>query len=457
MNSRDVTLLGYYLERYPELKDTVEAHPPRIWFRRRWRVIQDFRVLKSGIEFTVGCRSKVRFSLQNDRTLLRGRFRARLLDLLPRHLPDWRILKVSDGTSRNYHQTATFLRLYVWNGRRRSAVLVAYPEQGRQLSERFLSSALLWRHSLQNQGVDQLLLFVPEFWSERFLNSVALIGLSVTCYKYDMCAAATPSKFRLRKIYPRPAMVSRVGSPFIILPYRHGTAPLLREIRDQYRFLDLVYRQGRWELDYKGLRVAWSEDGTKRCFFDADSPKLLDASAATRFEQHLQSVARFRRFPPQQPTHPYYRSAEERWLESLILRDHSIVNRDFEDVIYSQVPTCLDKDRKVLDLLTATRKGRLAVLELKVDKDLNLLFQALDYWERVWCHLKNGDFQRDGYFQGMNLSDEPPLLYLVSPLFEFHRETPSLRKYLRGTLNVGVIGINSDWKRRLKVLRRFDS
>ena len=45
----------------------------------------------------------------------------------------------------------------------------------------------------------------------------------------------------------------------------------------------------------------------------------------------------------------------------------------------------------------------------------------------------------------------------MPPLFEFHRETLSLKKYLGGIPNVRVTGINSDWKRRLKVLRRFDS
>ena len=37
----------------------------------------------------------------------------------------------------------------------------------------------------------------------------------------------------------------------------------------------------------------------------------------------------------------------------------------------------------MLDLLTVTRGGRLAILELKVDEDLHFPLQGLDYWIRV--------------------------------------------------------------------------
>jgi len=42
------------------------------------------------------------------------------------------------------------------------------------------------------------------------------------------------------------------------------------------------------------------------------------------------------------------------------------------------VPSYLDGQRKVLDLLTVTKSGRLAVLELKTERNLDLIFQGLD-------------------------------------------------------------------------------
>jgi len=53
------------------------------------------------------------------------------------------------------------------------------------------------------------------------------------------------------------------------------------------------------------------------------------------------------------------------------------------DLVYSQVPTLSSGDRGMLDLLAGDRIGRLCVIELKADEDLQLPMQALDYWIRV--------------------------------------------------------------------------
>ena len=95
------------------------------------------------------------------------------------------------------------------------------------------------------------------------------------------------------------------------------------------------------------------------------------------------------------------------------------------------------------------------VIELKPHREIGLLLQGLDYWDRVRRHLAGGDFQKAGYFPGIELSSEPPLLYLVSPLFEFHPIMPVLRSYLSPVVRFECTGINADWKRGLKVVRRF--
>jgi len=170
---------------------------------------------------------------------------------------------------------------------------------------------------------------------------------------------------------------------------------------------------------------------------------------------HIAEVRRARCFPSPAPASFFYREAPELWLESLILRDHRALNGDFGNLVYSQVPTCLDGERKILDLLTVTSAGRLAVIELKIQKDLDLVFQGLDYWDRVEHHLRNRDFQASGYFAGVELSDTAPLLYLVSPLFEYHRELPFLRRYVRMDVDPVCVGINCDWRSGIRILRRF--
>ena len=335
------------------------------------------------------------------------------------------------------------------------------------MTNRLLSAAVLWWDRLRcgrRRGFDtrqktthstaapgRMLLLLPETWSERLLLMLPKFRIRFVCYKYQ------PRNPRsLRQIYPRPVSSSEIRAPYVMFDFAGEVPGPLAEIRNSHPELDLTYRQNRWELGYLGLRVFWYEAERGEYLFDLERPTIWTAERNDLLEQHLEKVVRMRKFPPAAAGSFYYTADHEQWLESLIRRDHRIVNPDFVDAIYSQVPTCLDGERKILDLLTATRAGRLAVIELKVEKDLNLIFQGIDYWERVQHHLVQGDFQRTGYFEGLALSGESPLLYLVSPLFEYHRVLPVLRRYLKAEVSLTCIGINTNWREGIKVLRRFE-
>jgi hypothetical protein len=121
---------------------------------------------------------------------------------------------------------------------------------------------------------------------------------------------------------------------------------------------------------------------------------------------------------------PLYRMQPERWLESMLRQDVAVIDAKLDPQhVYTQVPAFAAADRGMLDLLSISEDGRLAVIELKADEDLQLALQGLDYWIRVrWHHLQSpdyatglGEFQRHGYFGGMVLSPEAPRLYLVAP------------------------------------------
>jgi hypothetical protein len=62
----------------------------------------------------------------------------------------------------------------------------------------------------------------------------------------------------------------------------------------------------------------------------------------------------------------------------------------------------------VLDLLGVTRRGRLVVIELKAFEDIQLPIQAVDYWLRLRGHQREGDFQRYGYFAGIEFGYQAP-------------------------------------------------
>lgn len=108
----------------------------------------------------------------------------------------------------------------------------------------------------------------------------------------------------------------------------------------------------------------------------------------------------------------------------------------------------------MLDLLAVTHGGRLAVLELKADDDLHLPFQALDYWARVRQLHREGAFRKHGYFPGIELSGETPLLYLVAPSLRIHPSTDTVLRHFSPEVPWELIGLNEDWRKRRKVILR---
>ncbi len=108
----------------------------------------------------------------------------------------------------------------------------------------------------------------------------------------------------------------------------------------------------------------------------------------------------------------------------------------------------------MLDLLGVTRRGRLVVIELKASEDIQMPIQAVDYWLRVRRHQREGDFQRFGYFSGIELDPKPPLVWLVAPGLRFHSATEILLKYISPEIQVSRIGVNENWRRGMKIIFR---
>ncbi len=153
--------------------------------------------------------------------------------------------------------------------------------------------------------------------------------------------------------------------------------------------------------------------------------------------------------------HPLFRMHAERWLESLVVGDVSMVDEQLDPrLLYSQVPAFSASDRAMLDVLTTTRDGRLAVVELKADEDIHLPLQGLDYWARVEWHHRRGEFPRFGYFPDRELSDEAPLLFLVAPAFRVHPATDVLLRYIAPEIEWEFVGIDERWREGVKVVFR---
>jgi hypothetical protein len=160
---------------------------------------------------------------------------------------------------------------------------------------------------------------------------------------------------------------------------------------------------------------------------------------------------------------PLYRMQPERWLESVLRRDVTAIDAHLDAAhVYTQVPAFAAADRGMLDLLSVDKDGRLAVIELKADEDLQLALQGLDYWVRVrWHHQQNpdaasglGEFQRHGYFGGVRLAEGAPRLYLVAPALRVHPATEVVLRYLSPRVEWELVALGERWREQVKVVWR---
>ncbi|HEY1731423.1 MAG TPA: hypothetical protein VGG15_06730 [Terriglobales bacterium] len=181
---------------------------------------------------------------------------------------------------------------------------------------------------------------------------------------------------------------------------------------------------------------------------------ILGEQTAPLFTELLQRLTEQRQSAGSH-TSLFYRMAPERWLESLVIRQvRAIDERLDQRFVYSQVPAFAASDRAMLDLLTCTLEGRLAVLELKANEDIHLPLQGLDYWARVRWHQQHGEFARNGYFAGRELSSAPPILYLVAPALRVHPTTDVLLRYLSPRIEWSLAQLDERWREGVRVVNR---
>jgi hypothetical protein len=179
---------------------------------------------------------------------------------------------------------------------------------------------------------------------------------------------------------------------------------------------------------------------------DLDSP---------RWRKRFDQLAAHRGPAAGDVNHPLYRAQGERWLESMVVADATRIEPRLDPrFVYPQLPAFSSSDRAVLDLLGATRDGRLVVIELKVSEDIQLILQALDYWLRVRWHQLQGDFESLGYFAGLELQKKPPLLYVAAPGLRFHPATDTLLRFLSPEVELIRVGLNEHWRQGLQVVFR---
>jgi hypothetical protein len=205
---------------------------------------------------------------------------------------------------------------------------------------------------------------------------------------------------------------------------------------------------------FRGLAfLRWHESGI---YFGArDSKTKWDPGKARELEQLFRELELYRRPRASETRHPLFRAQAERWLEFLVRQDVTRVDSTLDpSFAYAQVLATTAGEHGILDVLSVTRAGRLAILELKTVEHPVFLLQGAKYWLRISRHLEQEDFPRYGYFSGVPLQSTPPVVYLVAPALRFHPATEILLRYLNPRMEVVRVGLAESWRRGLSVVLR---
>jgi len=187
----------------------------------------------------------------------------------------------------------------------------------------------------------------------------------------------------------------------------------------------------------------------------------LDADNWPQLAKLIDELCEYRRADALDQRHAWYASAPEAWLESLLRRDITRLDPGLRLApLHAQFRTVRDGDAsssggaRPVDLLALRRDGRLVVIELKVSEDAVLPLQGADYWRRISTYHRASHIRKARLFDDAEISDEPPLVYLVAPLLRFHRSFPTLARMIAPEIEMYRFDLNEDWRAGVRVARR---
>ena len=394
--------------------------------------------------------------------ITREQFRARFHRHLGQCFPDATVDSLTAAPDLEHSFSGLYVRGQMHEGSRAWALLAVSPSEDAAAIEGILAFGLLWldwtRGHADRRAVEGLRLFVPEGASRALRERVLALSPAARTEIYEF----NEPDARMQKVDPADAgnleswLVSRREIEFALAGARDAAARVRGIVPGTAEAIEARVPAGTREvaLCFRGLEFArWTKDGLFFGLGDAREP--VSAATEPALERLIRQLDLHRSSLAEEGNHPLYRAAPERWLEALALADATRLDAQLNPAhLYSQVPALAAGDRGVLDLLGVTWRGRLVVIELKASEDIQLLIQAVDYWLRVRRHQREGDFQQFGYFSGVKLDPQPPLVWLVAPGLRFHSATDTLLKYLSPELHVTRIGLNENWRRGLKIVFR---
>jgi hypothetical protein len=389
----------------------------------------------------------------------RKEFGRKLSALIEANLTGLRVDQAVTARNDRRHLSGVHTRLVIRDRGKRLAGIGVSETELQPSVDAALGAGLIWLDELRRRSgsVDGLMIFAPRCDTTAIRLTALAAPTRVSLYRVDEKKGTieTVSAFDqgdLNDSFRKAARRAHWPRPGMLPP---DAAMLVESVRRLAPDHIETHHRGAWvSLSIRGLEVARVWINRRRVEFGIGEARVkLDQRNGHELEQMIQATISRRRPEVEFRNEMIFRYQPERWLESLISREVTALDATLDSrFVYSQVPTYRGEQRTFIDLLAATREGRLVVMELKVTEASEFPFQALDYWLRVEWHRARDDFHRRGYFEGLNLIDAPPLLYLVAPLFRFHETTKLIAGSIHERVPVYRVGINENWRSGVRVL-----
>lgn len=398
----------------------------------------------------------------------RAAYQRVLRRMLERRFPDWRIVKLSTGVDLGHSFGPIYVRGLLRQGQTSFAILGVNEQETQPSIDAALTFGILWLDSCRGSDagksvVSGLKLFAPPSATAVLRERMAHLHPDAAkwqLYEFDEREDA----LREVDLADRGNLATRLVHSTDDAAARERFCQPIRYVMQLMSEAEVaVLSAGEIAFRGHGLEFARARlshapgaiySAPEIVFGLGAEERILCDENAAAFARMVTSIGEVRHAEGPRD-HVLWKMHPERWLESLVMKDVSAIDERLDcSCLYSQVPAFSASDRAMIDVLTTTHDGRLAVLELKADEDIHLPLQGLDYWGRVAWHHARGEFKRFGYFAHRELSDQEPLLLLVAPAFHLHPATDTLLRYLSPRIDWAVVGIDERWRSKVRVVFR---
>jgi hypothetical protein len=218
--------------------------------------------------------------------------------------------------------------------------------------------------------------------------------------------------------------------------------------------IDIVYTRQGETLRYLGLPFARvrSVMGREKAWFGVGrGTRMLIDENWDDLRALVETLKIHRSADSENKRHEQYRAASEAWLESILSGNINLLDANLILApLYNQFRSMNDR----VDLLALRKDGRLVIIELKTQPDREMVLQAADYWRKIELQRRRGVLADANLFGGLEIADQPAVVYLAAPALSFHYHFELFAASLDPAIEIWRFELHQKWRSVFRVIAR---